>query len=243
MTCTTCGASLESAETICPVCATPVVASAPGSSSPTSGTEASGASPPDAEASKTQPIREPSDPPHTAAGTTRDDATVGSGSSAYGAPDTHGDRPAIGPGPAAPGGAAWQPQSPHPSGLSSEVRGWGIAAHLIGLGGALLTAVTLGFAGPLIVWLLKRDDHPFIDHHAKESLNFQLTTLVALVVGALAAIPIFLLGFLTFGVLWVVALIALLAATVVWFVFPIVGAVRAANGEGYRYPISIRFIR
>jgi uncharacterized protein len=243
MTCTTCGATLESTETICPVCATPVAASAPGSSDPTSESEASGASPSGAEASVTQPIREPSDPPHTSAGTTRDDATVGSGSSAYDGAATYGGQPAIGSGPAAPGGAAWQAQAPHPSGLSSEVRGWGIAAHLIGLGGALLTAVTLGFSGPLVVWLLKRDDHPFIDHHAKEALNFQLTTLVALVVGALAAIPIFLLGFLTLGVLWVVALIALLAATVVWFVFPIVGAVRAANGEGYRYPINIRFIR
>lgn len=131
----------------------------------------------------------------------------------------------------------------HPSGLSSEVRGWGIASHLAGLGGGLATAVTLGFLGPLIIWLVKRDEHPFVDHHAKEALNFQLTTLLALVVSVVAAIPVAILGVLTLGVLWVVAAVAVMVAVVVWFVFPILGAVHASNGEGYRYPLSIRFVR
>ena len=162
-------------------------------------------------------------------------------------PATYGptDAPTYGP-PALGAGrpAAGSPAPPaNPSGLSSEVRGWGIAAHLLGLGGALATVVTLGFLGPLLVWALKREEHPFIDHHAKEALNFQLTTLVAVVAGVIAAIPVFLLGFLTLGVLWLVAGAVVLAASVVWFVFPIIGAVRGSNGEGYRYPVSIRFVR
>jgi uncharacterized protein len=219
MTCLTCGATLETTDTSCPVCSAPVTPEA----SPTA------AGPP------TRPTTSPTTEPPA------------------GRPDT----PALGPGPAATGSTSraagdagggptapgWPPAASHPSGLSSETRGWGIAAHLSGLGGALLTAVTLGFAGPLVVWLLKREDHPFIDHHAKEALNFQLTTLLALVVGTLAAIPVFLLGFLTFGLLWLIAIIAVAAATVVWFIFPIIGAVRAGNGEGYRYPINIRFVR
>lgn len=237
MTCQNCGAPLESTDTSCPDCTTPVAAPA--------------------DPSVTQPMTDPS-----TSEVAREDTTVGAGARAGGAtgagsggatgsssgsaePTEPPSRGPVGGHPAlgTPGAAAWQQVSAHPSGLSSETRGWGIAAHLLGLGGALLTVVTLGFAGPLVVWLLRRADHPFIDHHAKESLNFQLTTLVALVVGALAAIPVFLLGFLTLGVLWLVAIIAVLAATVVWFVFPIVGAVKAANGEGYRYPVSIRFVR
>lgn len=232
MTCLNCGATLESTDVSCPVCATPAAA--------------------DADPGTTQPMTDPS-----ASQAPREAATVGTGvpggsgaaggsgtpggSGAAGTParGPGGDRPALG----TPETAGWQRPPGHPSGLTSETRGWGIAAHLLGLGGALVTAVTLGFAGPLVVWLLKRDDHPFIEHHAKESLNFQLTTLVALVAGALAAIPVFLLGFLTLGVLWLVAIIAVVAASVVWFVFPIVGAVKAANGEGYRYPVNIRFVR
>jgi len=216
MTCLTCGATLESDETMCPVCAAPVAT--------------------DASAATSRPTTSPP----------ADRPALGAGAGAAG-PGGSGAGPNRGagggtPGGAPPGPAAWS-QPTHPSGLGSDVRGWGIAAHLIGLGGALLTVVTLGFLGPLVVWLLKRDEHPFIDHHAKESLNFQLTTLLALVVATLAAIPVFLLGFLTFGVLWLVAIIVVVAATVVWFVFPVIGAVKAANGEGYRYPVNIRFVR
>lgn len=170
-----------------------------------------------------RPSHEPPPPP-TAAGT----------------PAT--DQPPWGatPPPSAPG---WGAATPHPSGLSSEVRGWGIGAHLSGLGGALLTVVTLGFLGPLLVWLIKREEHPFIEHHAKEALNFQLTSLVVAVGIGVVAVPVFLLGFLTLGVLWIVALVLLLVAAVAWFVFPILGAVRAANGEGFRYPVCIRFVR
>ncbi len=218
MTCLTCGATLESDETMCPVCAAPV---------------ATGAS----AAANRPTMSPPAGPPALGAGSGGPDGS-GAGGSDPGGPGAGGGAP--GGAPAGP--AAWQ-QPTHPSGLGSDVRGWGIAAHLIGLGGALLTVVTLGFLGPLVVWLLKREEHPFIDHHAKESLNFQLTTLLALVVATLAAIPVFLLGFLTFGVLWLVAIIVVVAATVVWFVFPVIGAVKAANGEGYRYPVSIRFVR
>lgn len=242
MTCLTCGAALERIDTSCPVCAAPVATDA-GSAAPT-GAGWPAPIPPGIDASPGSD--EPRSDEH------REAANVGAASSRGDAgtpraelptgPGIGGSGPAGGPADG-PAGGGWQRPAEHPSGLSSEARGWGIAAHLIGLGGALLTVVTLGFLGPLLVWLLKRDDHPFIEHHAKESLNFQLTTLVALVVGLLAAIPVFLLGFLTLGVLWLVALAAVLAATVVWFVFPIIGAVKAANGEGYRYPINIRFVR
>jgi uncharacterized protein len=256
MTCLTCGATLDGTETTCPVCAAPI-------ESATSPQDAE-VTRPLAERSEETPSGEaPGDAPRagssTASGAPASAGALPSGtegarsSGAYG-PDAGGPG-AYGPGAGGPGaggpgavgpgagGAGWYPQPPHPSGLSSEVRGWGIAAHLLGLGGALATVITLGFLGPLFVWLIKRDDHPFIDHHAKESLNFQLTTLVALVVGLVAAIPIFLLGFLTLGVLWVVAGVVVMAAVVVWFVFPIIGAVRAANGEGYRYPVNIRFVK
>jgi uncharacterized Tic20 family protein len=139
--------------------------------------------------------------------------------------------------------ADWAAPQPHPSGLTSEVRGWGIAAHLGGLGLAILTAATVGFLAPLIVWLAKRDEHGFIDHHAKESLNFQLTVLAALFASVLLAIPAVIFSVVTLGLGAILLAVAALAALVVWIVFPIMGAVAASRGEGYRYPLTIRFIR
>ena len=43
-------------------------------------------------------------------------------------------------------------------------------AHLLG--------ALLGFLGPLIIWLVKKDDHPFVAEQSKEALNFQLTLLI-----------------------------------------------------------------
>jgi uncharacterized protein len=138
-----------------------------------------------------------------------------------------------------------QTQAPadHPSGLTGELRGWGIGAHLAGLGAGLATAAVFGWVGPLIVWLLKRDEHPFTDHHAKEALNFQLTVLVAIAAGALLTIPAVIVGVLTLGLGLLLIGAIVLAAVVAWFVLPIMAAIKASNGEGYRYPLTIRFVR
>jgi uncharacterized protein len=126
--------------------------------------------------------------------------------------------------------------APHPSGLPSDVRNWGLAAHLSAYLGAW---VGLAFLGPLVVWLVKRDDHPFIDHHGKEALNFNISVLLYGVIGVVIAIPV---GLLTLGIGLIPLVIVGVALAVVWVVFPILAAIKAANGEGYRYPLTIRFV-
>lgn len=113
--------------------------------------------------------------------------------------------------------------------ISREARQWAMVCHLIALVGLLGNGI--GFAlGPLIVWLLKKEDHPFIDEQGKESLNFQITMFIALLIGGILA-----LVFVGFVVLFIVA--------IVMTVFPIIGAIKANEGVHYRYPISIRFIK
>jgi uncharacterized Tic20 family protein len=101
-----------------------------------------------------------------------------------------------------------------------EERQMGLFAHL---GGALF-----GFLVPLIIWLIKKDTSKFVDDQGKEALNFQLTLLIAHVVGAATAC-------ITFGsinmIVWVLGM-----------VFGILGGVAANKGEVYRYPINIRMI-
>ncbi|MFW5933935.1 MAG: DUF4870 domain-containing protein, partial [Actinomycetota bacterium] len=161
-------------------------------------------------------------------------------------PPPSGGAPGGGAGAPPPGAYAAGPAgmpAPHPSGLTSEVRGWAIGAHLGGLVLGVLTGAALGFLAPLLVWLLKRDEEPFLDHHGKEALNFQLTVLLALVVGALAMVPAVIFGVLTLGIGFVIVGAVGLAALAVWVALPIVASVKASNGEGYRYPITIRFVR
>lgn len=115
----------------------------------------------------------------------------------------------------------------HPSGLTNEVRNWALAAHLSAFLGAW---VALAFLGPLVVWLVKRDEHPFIAMHAREALNFNLSVLLYFIVGVVLAFV--LIGFLL-----------LAALGVAWFVLTIIAAVRASNGQPYRYPLTIRLVR
>lgn len=112
---------------------------------------------------------------------------------------------------------------------------WAVVAHLSHL---VVFVGIPGFIGPLVVWLLKRNEDPFAAGEAREALNFHLSLLiytVALFVALLlaffdATISIFVLIGLAFAFMAVGSL-----------VFPIVAAVRASGGERYRYPLTLRF--
>jgi uncharacterized protein len=127
--------------------------------------------------------------------------------------------------------------APHPSGLSAESRNWAVGAHLSAFVGAW---AFLAFVGPLVIWLIRRDYHdPFGDHHAKEALNFNLSMLVYLVAGTIIG---FLVAIVTLGLGLLVLVPVGIAVAIGWVVLTIVAAVKANNGEGYRYPITIRFV-
>jgi len=111
--------------------------------------------------------------------------------------------------------------------LSREARKWGMLSHLSALAG-LITGI--GFLlGPLLVWLLKKDDHPFIDEQGKEAVNFQITMHIAMFIGGVLAV--LLIGI---PILFVVGLVMV--------VLPIVAAIKANEGEHYRYPFIWRVI-
>lgn len=92
-----------------------------------------------------------------------------------------------------------------------------------------LLGILTGFLGPLVMYLVAKDDQPFFKHHAAESLNFQLTLLIGYIISGV--LMIVLIGFLTFFAVWIGGLVLTIMATV------------AANrGEWYRYPINIRMV-
>ena len=115
------------------------------------------------------------------------------------------------------------------SAIPREARNWAMGCHLMALVGLLGNG--LGFlVGPLVVWLVKREDHPYIDAQGKEAVNFQITMLGAAIIATLMI-------FLLIGI----PLLLLICAFDV--VVTIVAGVKASNGEPWRYPVSIRFIK
>jgi uncharacterized Tic20 family protein len=92
-----------------------------------------------------------------------------------------------------------------------------------------ITGIFFSIFPGLIVWLLKKDESPYISEQAREALNFQITLLIAyLIAGVLVFV---LIGFLLFFLVWLANI-----------VFSILAAVAASKGENYRYPISLRLI-
>jgi uncharacterized Tic20 family protein len=140
-------------------------------------------------------------------------------------------------GPPPPPPASAPEPRPGDAPVTAEVRGWGAAAHLSALVGAW---VALAFVGPLVVYLVGRDRHPFVAHHAREALNFNLTFLLVIVVGAVVG----LLGAVVTLGLGLVVIVPIAAAVALgWLILLVVATVKAWDGEGYRYPLTIRFVR
>lgn len=84
--------------------------------------------------------------------------------------------------------------------------------------------------GPLVVWLIKRNDFDFVDDQGKEALNFQITVMIGVLIG-------FVLTFILIGIL-VIAVVGITAV-----VLTIIAAIKANQGERYRYPVCIRLIK
>jgi len=114
-----------------------------------------------------------------------------------------------------------------------DARMWAMLCHFAGL--AFLLPIVPGVGsviGPLVVWLIKKNQFPFVDEQGREAVNFQITMLIYGVVAGL-------LVFTCIG-------IALLpAVAVVDIVLLIIAAIKANDGYHYRYPypLIIRFVK
>jgi uncharacterized Tic20 family protein len=98
----------------------------------------------------------------------------------------------------------------------------------------------LGFLGPLIVWLIKKDEMRFVDDQGKEALNFQINVLLLTVVMGMIAFPLIFLT-LGLGVFLLVPLALVLGAVAI--VMPILAAIKSNSGETYRYPYILRLVK
>lgn len=131
------------------------------------------------------------------------------------------------------------PEPPLQEMPSREERQWALFAHLSALLGGLITSHVWGLGcilGPLIIWLVKKDGMPFVDDQAKEALNFNITVAIVFALLWVFTIATFFIGaFLTIPLGFLIAVAAL--------VLVIVAAIKANEGERYRYPFTLRLIK
>ncbi len=137
------------------------------------------------------------------------------------------------PGPVEPQGPANVPPTVEPPAreTNKEARMWAMFAHLAGFAGIVIPAVG-SILGPLIIWLLKKEQYPFVDDQGKEALNFQITMFIYFAAA-------FLLSFLCIG------FILMPVVGIVDIVFIIIATIKANDGYHYRYPypLIIRFVK
>jgi len=111
---------------------------------------------------------------------------------------------------------------------TQEERYWSIGAHLATLISGWIPLA--GIIGPLIVWLVKKQESAFIERQSREALNFQISVAIYLIISTI--LMIVLIGWVTFGIVAVLNI-----------VFSIIAAIKVSEGKPYQYPFTIRLIK
>jgi uncharacterized Tic20 family protein len=112
--------------------------------------------------------------------------------------------------------------------VDETVRNTAVAAHPSTFAGLIVPFGSV--IGPLTVWLTRRDRHPFIDQAGREALNFGITIAIYGSVLLVAALTLVGIPLLVLGV-------------VAWVVVASLAAVKASQGQTYRYPLTLRLVR
>ncbi|HVS38177.1 MAG TPA: DUF4870 domain-containing protein [Gemmataceae bacterium] len=119
-----------------------------------------------------------------------------------------------------------------PAGVTPEDRQTAMFLYLL--------AIFTSFIGPLILWMMKREESKFINHHGKEVINFIITLIIPSLVLSVVGCPFVIL---TWGLAAFIVVPLFMALNIYALVMIIMGAMRANAGEWWEFPISIRMIK
>ena len=110
-----------------------------------------------------------------------------------------------------------------------QERTWATFCHL----SALVAFIGIPFGnilGPLVIWLIKKNEMPLVEQEGKAALNFQISMTIYTVVA-------FILCFVAIGFLLIFPII------LVNVVLVVIAAIKTSNGEKYQYPCTIQIIK
>ena len=111
---------------------------------------------------------------------------------------------------------------------TADERQMGMMMHLSQLVNMILFPI--GIVAPIVIWQTQKDKMPALDAHGKMVTNFMISMTIYMVVSII--LMFVLIGFLT-----------ILAVAIMGVVFPIIGGIKANNGELWTYPLTIRFLK
>lgn len=109
-----------------------------------------------------------------------------------------------------------------------DERMWAMFCHLSALAGYIVPFGSI--LGPLIIWSIKKEQYPAIDQHGKDALNFQISIAIYMIISAI--LIIILVGIFMIIALWVFQTVMI-----------IIASIKANNGEEFKYPLSMNFIK
>ncbi|MCD4746663.1 MAG: DUF4870 domain-containing protein [Bacteroidales bacterium] len=111
---------------------------------------------------------------------------------------------------------------------TNDEKMWGMFCHLSALAGYFIPFGNI--IGPLIIWSIKKDEYAFVNEQGKEAINFQISILIYIVI----TIPfIFIL----------IGIPIMIAIGIFSLVMVIIAGIKANNGESFKYPLCISFIK
>ena len=111
--------------------------------------------------------------------------------------------------------------------VTPDEKNWAVFCHLAALAGFIIPFGNI--FGPLVVWVIKKEEMPFVDHQGKEALNFQITFSIAMVISLILMIVV--IGIFTSIVLGIA-----------WIVIVVKAGLAVSEGKVYHYPFTVRFI-
>lgn len=88
----------------------------------------------------------------------------------------------------------------------------------------------LGLIAPIVLWAIQKDNEPLVDRHGKIILNWIISWMIYIAIGAVLII----VG---------IGIVILIALAVINVVFPIIGGIKANDGIEWKYPLSIQFFK
>jgi len=105
-------------------------------------------------------------------------------------------------------------------------RNYSMAMHLT----LLAIHIAIPMIPAVVLYIIKKDESPFVKDHGREAINFQITLIIYAIISGLL-VPICGLGFVALTAVYVLAIVGMILA-----------AVAAKSGKYYRYPSCIRFL-
>ncbi|MFW5753402.1 MAG: DUF4870 domain-containing protein [Marinilabiliaceae bacterium] len=112
--------------------------------------------------------------------------------------------------------------------MTPDEKNWGMYCHLAGFAGLLIPFGNV--LGPLLIWIIKKEEYPFVEVEGKEALNFQITVSIAAIIAGLLSVVL-------------IGIPLLIAIGILAIIFMIKAIMETNEGRPYRYPLNLRLVQ